>query len=675
MYPSSTSPKKTLVGLPVRNIDYGTLHKSLRMTDRDVKRNLQPEFLESLGKMCISSTGRSEGGLRPEGNRDSAISCLGNGGRDVKERGSSPLLNVSITSPNPLNNSSLSHANCSPSNYCGICRKRKEEMTHYGIYHQDDSVDMVMGGVIDRIDHLIDRLGKGGYDKKQFGLGNKENRLNESVGIMLPCETCAVRAKKRFAHAECQTDEPSVDEQDLEIEDMEGPDMTPIDEAKIQVTECTPPPESAEADMPADNGTDKSKLSPPKAKRLKKSSSSSIVKMTNGVYTDVDDDNMSVLSSDDEEFSVDHLEMADEDQVPVEVREYEIAASLRREMPEVGSTETIHFKMLPYKNLYIMGQRKFVGSLPKRVALKSNYELNYHITVFKTLSSDRPDIRMKRLKELVTNKSKTSPVRRGGMGRTVDSSKLGNLLVVDIPRYSREAKRRVGGDIRIPVINMRDGHTNKLWLSERVSAILMSRSPRLRFAIEMAKSNRVHWKLAAKDLMSNQRPYKYSCLYNGKSYTQFYLNEMKRFVTKPLLSKCLVYYVDIYEDNTKDHVKSKTFISCLGNITAKDSKATPLMNFEDRIKEHVRAGQKLHDPKVNIFNVALQNPILSLDEPGRFLPHKGSQEITKCPNVLFVPLDFGFSSWSKPTTQDHLSALKQAYCDVFCSNGPAGYNV
>ena len=106
MYPGSTSPKKTLVGLPVRNIDYGTLHKSLRMTDRDVKRNLQPEFLESLGKMCLSSTGRSEGGLRPEGNRDSAISCLGNGGRDVKERGSSLLLNVSITSPNPLNNSS-----------------------------------------------------------------------------------------------------------------------------------------------------------------------------------------------------------------------------------------------------------------------------------------------------------------------------------------------------------------------------------------------------------------------------------------------------------------------------------------------------------------------------------------------------------------------------------------
>ena len=61
------------------------------------------------------------------------------------------------------------------------------------------------------------------------------------------------------------------------------------------------------------------------------------------------------------------------------------------------------------------------------------------------------------------------------MSRTLDSSKLGNLLVVDIPRFSREAKRRSGGDIRIPVINLRDGHSNKLWLSERVSALLMSR--------------------------------------------------------------------------------------------------------------------------------------------------------------------------------------------------------
>ena len=52
--------------------------------------------------------------------------------------------------------------------------------------------------------------------------------------------------------------------------------------AKIQITEFTPPSKQAEADLPADNDTDKSKLSPPKAKRLKKSSSSSNVKMSNG---------------------------------------------------------------------------------------------------------------------------------------------------------------------------------------------------------------------------------------------------------------------------------------------------------------------------------------------------------------------------------------------------------
>ena len=105
MYPGSPTPKKTLVGLPVRNIDYGSLHKSLRVTDRDVKRNLQPQFLESLGKMCLGSSGRSEGGLKAEGNHSNAISNPDNGVRDVKERAHSPLLNVSISSPNALNNS------------------------------------------------------------------------------------------------------------------------------------------------------------------------------------------------------------------------------------------------------------------------------------------------------------------------------------------------------------------------------------------------------------------------------------------------------------------------------------------------------------------------------------------------------------------------------------------
>ena len=62
--------------------------------------------------MCLSSTGRAEVGLKPEGNRDSAISHLDNGSRDVKERKSSPLLNVSITSPNALNNSSELQCEC-----------------------------------------------------------------------------------------------------------------------------------------------------------------------------------------------------------------------------------------------------------------------------------------------------------------------------------------------------------------------------------------------------------------------------------------------------------------------------------------------------------------------------------------------------------------------------------
>ena len=55
--------------------------------------------------MCIGSSGRSEGGLKAEGNHSNAISHPDNGGRDVKERAHSPLLNVSISSPNALNNS------------------------------------------------------------------------------------------------------------------------------------------------------------------------------------------------------------------------------------------------------------------------------------------------------------------------------------------------------------------------------------------------------------------------------------------------------------------------------------------------------------------------------------------------------------------------------------------
>ena len=63
------------------------------------------------------------------------------------------------------------------------------------------------------------------------------------------------------------------------------------------------------------------------------------------------------------------------------------------------------------------------------------------------------------------------------------------------------------------------------------------RSPRLRFALELAKSNRAHWKANAKDLASNCRPYQNATFYGGKSHTQFYLAEMKKFVSKPLHSR------------------------------------------------------------------------------------------------------------------------------------------
>eukprot|EP00116_Pleurobrachia_bachei_P006911 sb/3467173/ len=282
---------------------------------------------------------------------------------------------------------------------------------------------------------------------------------------------------------------------------------------------------------------------------------------------------------------------------------------------------------------------------------------------------DRPEMRLKKLKEHI---SKTNRRATSATSRVLDSSKLGNVVIIDVARYARYQARQ-GSDGRLPVVNLRDGHAGKYWLSERVSNVLLSRSPRLRFAIELAKTNRAHWKIIAKDLTRAQRPYQYRSLYGGNA--KFYTREMTKFVTKPLQSRCLVYYADLYEENSSDHVPSKTYVTCLGNQLVKDSKTTPTVSFEDRLKEHLRAGQKLHDPKVSIFNVALQNPSLALEDAGRLLPSKGTYEITKCPNLVFVPLDFGFSSMSKPATQDHLSALKQAYCDVFFTNGPAGYNV
>ena len=92
------------------------------------------------------------------------------------------------------------------------------------------------------------------------------------------------------------------------------------------------------------------------------------------------------------------------------------------------------------------------------------------------MTSDRIELRLKKLKELVTTKGKggLSP-RRGPTGRTIDSSKLANVMVVDIARYSRMKKCRGGTDMRIPIVNLRDGYNNKLFLSERVSEILLSR--------------------------------------------------------------------------------------------------------------------------------------------------------------------------------------------------------
>ena len=59
----------------------------------------------------------------------------------------------------------------------------------------------------------------------------------------------------------------------------------------------------------------------------------------------------------------------------------------------------------------------------------------FHLQIFKGLNSDRTDIRMKKLKEICSNKS--VPNKK----RNLDSSKLGNVVVVDIARYSKQLKR------------------------------------------------------------------------------------------------------------------------------------------------------------------------------------------------------------------------------------------
>ena len=118
MYPASpTNPKKTLVGLPVRNIDYGSLHKSLKIADRDVKRNLKPDFLDSLGRMCLNSSvnNKSESKvLQAPGNHDNTIGWQDNNKsrREVKvARAASPCLNVTLQDQS-INNSRINGELC-----------------------------------------------------------------------------------------------------------------------------------------------------------------------------------------------------------------------------------------------------------------------------------------------------------------------------------------------------------------------------------------------------------------------------------------------------------------------------------------------------------------------------------------------------------------------------------
>eukprot|EP00116_Pleurobrachia_bachei_P010353 sb/3470615/ len=193
------TPPSKKVGLPLRNLDYRSFTPTTSTPTHDVKRNLQPEFLDTLGRMCINGTaGRDR--------HNFLLPTTANHG----DHGNATT--ASIRDP-PPNNTAKRGGGVSPtpkkdhhnhqqhqhdlqilrsetpdkvrSTFCGICRKEEKNMTHYGVYPKDDSVDLVMGGVIERIDHLIDRLGKGQFDKKPFGkMEQKEN----VPGIMLPCE-------------------------------------------------------------------------------------------------------------------------------------------------------------------------------------------------------------------------------------------------------------------------------------------------------------------------------------------------------------------------------------------------------------------------------------------------------------------------------------------------------
>eukprot|EP00116_Pleurobrachia_bachei_P008165 sb/3468427/ len=257
-------------------------------------------------------------------------------------------------------------------------------MTHYGVYPKDDSVDLVMGGVIERyglpwIDHLIDRLGKGQFDKKPFG---KKEQNDKMPGIMLPCEACTVRAGKRYSHVECQTDPITITD-DLETSIDQDTNCTTSDEVPKQKRSLST------SSSVTGNSVINSCNSPPKTGSVQNAITLSggaipqfdcqcAAQLRWGIFTDTDvNDNDSNLSSDDEFFLEEDLYT----EAPLEVQEYEIARETRAEVPEIGTTETIHFKMFPHKNMYVSGHRKFIGTLPKRMANRHNYQLNYHITV------------------------------------------------------------------------------------------------------------------------------------------------------------------------------------------------------------------------------------------------------------------------------------------------------
>ena len=125
--------KKTLTGLPVRNIDYGTLYA--KDPTRDVKRSLEPEFLATLDSMCnsgtmqttstpnkstsqnVSNPSNNLSGISNHGNNDSRT--LGNHGNNGSRREGSPLHGM-IRDVHCCVKCGVSPCCCKL--FCGVCR-------------------------------------------------------------------------------------------------------------------------------------------------------------------------------------------------------------------------------------------------------------------------------------------------------------------------------------------------------------------------------------------------------------------------------------------------------------------------------------------------------------------------------------------------------------------------